>query len=240
MHSPCRENFNEFDKTEHGGYCQKCEKEVVDFSGMSKTELLKFFDGKAWTGCGHFRKDQLGIVRDPLIGGSTKFTWAAFIAGLLSLSPLYDTKSQKHKTEEIRTIDSPTFKSNTKELGKKMIKGVILDSLDLEPIPGATLILTHSGISTISNLDGHFQFRLFDWTNQFNKIDIYSHGYKMTSIQIPNSSGDINLGNIRLATLEDLEIVAPAPELKEIVVGGACAHPRGLKGFWWKIKNLFR
>ena len=41
--TPCHENWNEMTATARGRFCQVCEKEVVDFTNMSTSDILAFF-----------------------------------------------------------------------------------------------------------------------------------------------------------------------------------------------------
>ena len=38
--SPCQENFESFEPTQKGGFCDSCQKEVIDFTKMSSQEIL--------------------------------------------------------------------------------------------------------------------------------------------------------------------------------------------------------
>ena len=39
---PCKEKFSNFSTTEKGGFCQSCEKEVIDFTKFSDKELVRY------------------------------------------------------------------------------------------------------------------------------------------------------------------------------------------------------
>ncbi|MCX6319894.1 MAG: carboxypeptidase-like regulatory domain-containing protein [Bacteroidetes bacterium] len=57
---PCHENWDAMTPVEQGKFCGSCQKEVVDFSGMSDSQIAAFFK-KPTTGsvCGRFMNDQL-------------------------------------------------------------------------------------------------------------------------------------------------------------------------------------
>lgn len=40
---PCSENFANFKRTERGGFCNSCQKEVVDFTKLSDLEIVEHF-----------------------------------------------------------------------------------------------------------------------------------------------------------------------------------------------------
>jgi len=57
---PCHENWEKMTPSEKGKFCGSCQKQVIDFTGMTDTQLAAFFK-KPSTGstCGHFLGDQL-------------------------------------------------------------------------------------------------------------------------------------------------------------------------------------
>jgi hypothetical protein len=57
---PCHENWDKMTPVDKGRFCDSCQKAVVDFTGMSDSQLVAFFK-KPSTGsvCGRFYNDQL-------------------------------------------------------------------------------------------------------------------------------------------------------------------------------------
>src|SRR5262245_55344133 len=57
---PCHENWENMSPSEKGRFCDSCQKQVVDFSNMSDSQIAAFFK-KPSTGsvCGRFYNDQL-------------------------------------------------------------------------------------------------------------------------------------------------------------------------------------
>lgn len=57
---PCHERWDKMTPTEKGAFCQSCEKEVMDFSGLQQEDIAYYFKHKD-TGktCGRFTKAQL-------------------------------------------------------------------------------------------------------------------------------------------------------------------------------------
>jgi hypothetical protein len=58
---PCHENWDNMTAAEKGRFCGSCQKQVIDFTNMSDSQLAAFFK-KPSTGsvCGRFYEDQLG------------------------------------------------------------------------------------------------------------------------------------------------------------------------------------
>ena len=60
--TPCHERWEEFTPTSTGGFCGSCQKNVIDFSGMSDSQLVAYFRDLPTDNqhiCGRFRNDQL-------------------------------------------------------------------------------------------------------------------------------------------------------------------------------------
>lgn len=55
---PCSEPLDKMKPTSNGSYCNRCNKEVIDFSNMSDSEILSYIQ-KFGLSCGQFRDDQL-------------------------------------------------------------------------------------------------------------------------------------------------------------------------------------
>ena len=57
---PCSENYNYFSPTKMGGFCDACEKEVIDFTKFKNEDIAKYFQLNSESNtCGRFTKDQL-------------------------------------------------------------------------------------------------------------------------------------------------------------------------------------
>jgi hypothetical protein len=60
IEEPCHEKWNNMAPADKGRFCDSCQKQVIDFTGMSDSQLVAFFK-KPSTGslCGRFNADQL-------------------------------------------------------------------------------------------------------------------------------------------------------------------------------------
>lgn len=87
IHEPCHENWEAMTPAEKGRFCGSCQKQVVDFTRMSDTQVAAFFK-KPSTGsvCGRFMEDQLDRQIDipkkriPWIRYFFQFAIPAFLA----------------------------------------------------------------------------------------------------------------------------------------------------------------
>ena len=56
---PCREKWESFNQTKLGGFCNGCQKEVIDFTAWSDDQIKNYFNNYQNSGCGRFNASQL-------------------------------------------------------------------------------------------------------------------------------------------------------------------------------------
>jgi hypothetical protein len=56
---PCHENWDSMNTAEKGRFCGSCQKQVIDFTNMSDSQLAAFFKKPSTGVCGRFYEDQL-------------------------------------------------------------------------------------------------------------------------------------------------------------------------------------
>src|SRR4051794_12511892 len=104
---PCHQNWNDMTHTSQDRFCNACAKEVIDFSQMSDTDVLNYFnivkDGKV---CGRAYPDQLNR---PITNIPTKrllWYWNYVIAFFLFFSKSTTTKAQG----SLKIVQKPMLK----------------------------------------------------------------------------------------------------------------------------------
>jgi len=157
---PCHENWNKMNPVEQGRFCNSCQKAVVDFTGMSDSQLVAFFK-KLSTGsvCGRFENDQLG--REILIPGK-RMPWLKYFLNLLIPAFLISNKARSQgeprvvgdtilvESKKVLRDENGNFREE--KIGLKKIKGRVTDENGLG-IPGASVIIkgTQTGVATDEN-----------------------------------------------------------------------------------------
>ena len=77
--SPCSENFNDFKPTKKGGFCDSCQKEVIDFTRMNSEEIATYFKTRTIDNtCGRFTPAQL----EAPMNLTKKNKFLSFISGI--------------------------------------------------------------------------------------------------------------------------------------------------------------
>lgn len=159
---PCQENWNSFTETEKGGFCSNCQKEVIDFSQLTSTEIISVLSNNQSI-CGRFRKDQLGSHIIPqerrnsynLSGLLRK----GLVAGFLFLTQL------PQNALAIKTATLQYSQNDSNQLNKKpslssafKVSGYVVDEDTGEKLPSANVILKGTNIGVNTDLDGYFEF----------------------------------------------------------------------------------
>src|SRR6478736_4487367 len=93
--TPCHEKWDSFTKTEQGGFCGSCQKEVIDFTGWSEEQLKSHFKKPAINTCGRFKKEQLKVytLEPPK---ASKINWLSF--ALVSLLMVFSSRQTSANT----------------------------------------------------------------------------------------------------------------------------------------------
>ncbi|MDB5197393.1 MAG: hypothetical protein JWP88_1764 [Flaviaesturariibacter sp.] len=87
---PCHQSWNDMSPTGTGRYCGSCQKEVIDFTHMSESQLIAYFKQPKGATCGRFHTDQLGhdlTVPPKRIPWSKYFFQFSLPAFLMSCKP---------------------------------------------------------------------------------------------------------------------------------------------------------
>ena len=57
--TPCQQRWQEMEPTEMGRFCDRCQKTVVDFSGLTDLQIANLLAQPTASTCGRFRLSQL-------------------------------------------------------------------------------------------------------------------------------------------------------------------------------------
>lgn len=221
---PCSENFATFKKTEQGGFCNSCQKEVIDFTGLSDLEIVQHFNKYNGRTCGRFRTSQLknyefesvGIMNMNIFPKS--FGIASF--SLLALCTTAPVQSQEvvEASPKMEMVISQKV-GNTRVVAENYtVRGTVLDETDL-PLPGVNVILKGTSIGTTTDYDGKFEF---PQKLEANDVLVFSYiGYDTKEYKVvPGQNDTIDITIVFDAT--DIELMG------DVVVGGAYKSKRNI------------
>ena len=164
--APCHENWDNMTPVDIGRFCGSCQKSVVDFTGMSDTQLVNFFK-KPSTGsvCGRFYNDQLN--RDFIIPGK-RLPWIKYLLQIAIPAFLFTSKARSQT--EPKLMGDTTYVEQAKghatcsampdTTWRKKITGKIRDKNGF-PIPNASVVIKGTKRGVAANENGQFSINPF-------------------------------------------------------------------------------
>jgi len=232
---PCSQNFEDFTKTDLGGFCQGCKKEVLDFTQMTDNQLIHYFSTAKGNTCGRFKKSQLKTYQSANYGSMNNYLPKT--AGIASFSLLalcavpnlvaQDVAVAMEQVEQRTNAYLKTVVNTISEIEPYTVKGTVLDE-EKQPLPGVNVVLKGTTTGTQTDFDGRFAFPK---TLVAGDVLVFSYlGYETKTYRIKSGASDT----------KDITIQFKASDvflMGEVVVGGVHSTKRT---FFQKIGDLFR
>lgn len=163
---PCHEGWENMSPTEKGRFCGSCQKEVIDFTGMTDAELFAFFTNKnVGSVCGRTHITQLDTpITKPPVYKKKRFWYLQYAATFLLLLTRPGGAKAQLKPSIIATL--PSAKPVNITLGQmvatppvtpteRWIQGKIQDESD-EPIPFASIAVKGARRGVAADDKGNF------------------------------------------------------------------------------------
>lgn len=162
---PCSEKFENFSATASGGFCDSCQKEVIDFTGMTSEEVMNYFSKATDKTCGRFQASQLKTY-EPMSDKSNKSFVSRGLAvmsfSLLSLCAVSNLHAQdvanNGATEQIESnILEHSFIMGDIAVAQYTVSGSVIDEENL-PLAGVNVVLKGTKEGVVTDFDGNFEF----------------------------------------------------------------------------------
>ena len=205
--TPCSENWSNFSKTTTGGFCNSCEKNVVDFSKMTDSEIISFFSRKPAHVCGRFQPSQLRTYRE--VSGPQKRQTAKWLpAGLLGLITLLEPSFGYSKSDQVPTSTEQTESSVNEERESQhnpgpVVRGRVVDpEYKNEPLPGVSVYLKGGSVGTVTDINGEFVFP--QPLNPGDIIVVSFIGYVTEEYKVPKDAAELLEINVTLKMVMDI------------------------------------
>jgi hypothetical protein len=181
IQNPCHEKWENFISTASGGFCQSCNKNVMDFTKKTDLEIIKFLKRKPANSCGRFRPEQLKAYSIPgnyrlSIKPSRMLLRAGFISLLIAFinKPTMAQTPAKPVTEQ-----TPAQKLKASPGGKRFISGIVVDN-DSVPMPGVNVVVAGMDIGVVTDANGRFE--LSEPIKESQRITFSFIGYKTHTV----------------------------------------------------------
>jgi hypothetical protein len=188
---PCSENWENMLPGMNGRFCQRCRKEVIDFTTMSDSEILKFFVDKTNIPCGSFRQDQIDRFYVPQ-KKKIQIKFAGLISSLLALLSFKSLTATTHSDfinitnqQNIDSIsnDNLTVNDSLRIYGHVLVRESSL--LENEPI---IVKISNTKLETTVDKDGNYQIELDQSEiSQYTLITFYHSVLKQETRSIHKS-----------------------------------------------------
>ena len=173
VENPCHQSWDSMRSVDRGKFCQSCQKEVVDFTAMSDSELLGYFSNPTSAkSCGRFRSDQ--ILRS--IERSEIRRPGAWRHKLLAICSSFFLGLQSVRAQ-MPIDDEPTH-----------INGKIVDDAN-ESLVGANVVLVSEDrkhfLGTVTDLEGNYKLKIepSDLEKDF-EVQVSYAGYTTSSLTL--------------------------------------------------------
>lgn len=194
---PCHERWDAMTATERGAFCHSCQKEVIDFSSMTDSQVIQYLE-RHKTGCGRFREDQLGRDMSLPKANTNLLRWKVLLMGLwptlslapltahAALPPLTDQSPVKSKADTaIAKVDTTVTDCDTTYTG---ICGRVLDENGEGLIGAVVQVIDSNGKSTgqgaVVDFDGNYTIKLQPGTVNLKVTAIAYETQLLAGIQV--------------------------------------------------------
>jgi len=163
---PCFEKFEQFKTTGDGGFCDSCQKEVIDYTKMNDQEIFHYFKNQDKIICGRFHHSQIKTYSE-VNSSKGKRNFSTIGAWLMSFSLLSILPFSNSHAKDYKQVDSKYIaqkndckKQNTESKVEKtehVVQGGVVDENN-EPLPGVSIVLKGSIVGIMTDINGRFKF----------------------------------------------------------------------------------
>lgn len=194
INTPCSQKFDNFLSTEKGGYCNSCEKEVIDFRNWTDKEVSNHFKTTTQKTCGYFKAEQLKTYTDEPVLLQRNNSFRNVGLASVSLLSFFSFNSAFSQTKEEATIIQTENKNKDNKVDEPsigiIVKGIVSDDNGM-PLPSANVAIKNSNISVTTDFDGEFSFP--KPLNEGTILLVNYVGYKTQEIKVTRETNYISL-----------------------------------------------
>lgn len=203
----CDEAWDEMTPVAGGRQCAKCDRRIVDFSGMDHREIAFFMAEQEAPVCGFYLPEQL----PPYQRKSALWPMSIGLSALLTSFSHADAAPVTNPVHTVPTDKTTTNPNDTSvKTGTVIIKGSIqtvdAQSGKTEKLPGTTILIKGTQTGTASNENGDFRLT-YVTENETLTLIITSIGFNKKEITLTNvhQQDEINLGTIMM--VQDTSVI---------------------------------
>lgn len=236
---PCSENWEAMHSTNEGKFCNLCSKQVIDFTVLTDTQIIQYFEQQQGKTCGRLSKKQIERINLLLQKQENEqpnlwriFAWALSASALTSTAVLQEVKAENIVYQEVTNKQLFTQAINTTKndtIKECVISGKVTSIEDGTALPGVTVMIKGSTIGTLTDIEGAYKLDISEFANQVEVIVVFSFiGMKTQEHKV--NLQDTNC-SMRLKVDENMSVQL----LGEIIYRGNI-----FQHTWWRTKYFFR
>ena len=183
---PCHEDWQQMSPTQKGKFCANCQKEVIDFTKLSATEIARTTK-KATQLCGRFTSTQL--EQEYVSASQNSLSRLGIALGLGSIIAVAQPSfAQEEKPDKIEVHQLQGEVALTTQANDSIsITGTVTDEEGL-PLPGVNVIQQNSSNITQTDFDGHFSIVILEKDFENEVFLEFSYvGFETKQIKLKNS-----------------------------------------------------
>jgi len=166
IQNPCEEKWNSMQPHDRGKFCMQCSKEVIDFTKLDKTEIIKVIEQSKGSICGRMSVSQLDRPieiqskknRSKLYKALTAIFLIGSTGSVFAL-PLSSTTNNSNISKNESNYNRINLKQIKKDSLKDIIKAQVLTEFE-EPIPDANILIKELNLQIVTDSDGYFSINL--------------------------------------------------------------------------------
>lgn len=177
--------------TEQGNYCQRCAKNVIDFSTKSDAEVIRIIQNSNGKVCGRFKPTQLErVITLPPEQSTAAPLYKALAGALLLSSTQAAMASQSSLPGTTTAVSADADKLPVPEDNLPVtIKGTVTDGQSCEPLYACTIKFKNTDLQTHTDASGNFKFTIPDDKMQDTLVfELTLSGYDTTEIKVMRSA----------------------------------------------------
>ncbi|WP_422361395.1 carboxypeptidase-like regulatory domain-containing protein [Reichenbachiella sp.] len=236
INKPCSEKWSGFEKTPEGGFCDSCQKDVIDFTKLTESEIIQFISKSSSNTCVRISQNQLNYMYSEPNNSIGSSRWPWLKAGMASLSLLFLSQQTLAKKIELRPeteVIQPEMKKkqvdvNQKQVSTHTVSGVVLDDFG-DSLSGVNIILKGTAIGAVTDLDGKFKFPVEVKTGDILVFSFIGMETKEYTI------GKDEPVTMKLQMVMDHYALMGELSIEEVYI----SQSSGLGNLWSKLKGLF-
>lgn len=226
--NPCSQNPRNFTLSGKGGFCQSCQKEVLDFRKMTQNQVVDLLNTKSSSRCGIFIPSRLEVKEIPKKSVQKSWFWGLVIIGMVGLTlPGYSQTGPGSSIERSDTL-KVSKSLNPSPSSSRSVKGTVRDLENQMEVSGTTILIKGYKIGTATDVNGNFELNIPDSVQDKKIVLVFSFiGYNMKEIsfhqnQLPLTIGEVFLEQDNSAILVEYVYISQK------------------RNFWQKLKDIFQ